>query len=90
MPIPVRKGKDAEADGSKPYNYFTHRMKRSVSGASMEARNGTAVSFSYDGISWYLLSAPAAKYRCRFTKRLHAERNSATATTIEGHPESDA
>jgi hypothetical protein len=41
VPFPVPKGKDAAI---APFNYVTHRKKRSVSGASMEARNGTAVS----------------------------------------------
>ena len=45
--FPVPKGEAVVA----PFNYVSHRMKRSVSGASMEARNGTAVSFPYREIS---------------------------------------
>jgi len=49
VPFPVPKGEAVVA----PFNYVSHRMKRSVSGASMEARNGNAVSFpsSYCQIS---------------------------------------
>lgn len=36
------------------FNYMPHRRKRTVSGASMEARNGTAVRFSYSRTSSYL------------------------------------
>jgi hypothetical protein len=51
VPFPVPRGKDAEVDVVAPFNYLAHRKKRSVSGASLEARNGTAVSFSYTEIS---------------------------------------
>ena len=57
QPVPVQKRKNAAVEPIPHYNYFAHRMKRSVSRASIEARSGTAVSFSPREISSYSASS---------------------------------
>ena len=86
VPIPIPPASGRKSPGNKvftPFRYLTSKRNRTMSAASVEAVDGTAVRLmAIECLIIVLMNTSSAQYRCRFTNGVHAQSDAVTATAL--------